>query len=560
MATVMAFTSVACSDTAPPLPPFEPEELGPSSEDLPALTGPERGAVELEIVIYTSPTPAAPGQPRYGGELRVAWTGPVIRLDPVTTDFWTTASEYHSAAVGSHLFESLFRWDESGIATPSLIDAWSVSADGLRYTFSLREGLNFHDASPVTSNDLRLSLDRWRGTGSTQSSIVRKFAPSFWLEPDGDLTLIASLQQPLPSFIDLLSAPYMSPYVMPASQALREPRETVKDLVGTGPYAFAGWRPGERVEIERYREYSPHPGATSGYTGGQIAWIDRIVWANVPGADTQTAALLSSTVDVIDGVDLSAFGTLSDDPQIQLLRREPGLRSVAYLNPASPIFLEEGTRLAAQAAIDVEAAMTALGDPELWELCPAVYWCGGELDVRDGEELYGGAGPERGRALLSDSGYEGQTVVVLGASDSAWTAPLVGPVADDLEAAGFSVERLSTDYLTFGGLLRRSGNYQVLIGWYGHWSGGSPLTDPTLSTSSRFVAEYLELVELRNRFALEIDADARLAIAREINRLRFERATAVLLGTFEHVLPVTADLQGVSLFALPHYTNAWLER
>ncbi len=559
IAAAVAVLAAACSG-APPAPPFDPADLGPSSEDLPALGGPERGAVRLEIIVYTSPTPAAPGEPRYGGELRVAWTGPVIRLDPVTTNFYTVASEYHSAAVGSHLFESLLRWDEHGAARPSLVESWSVSADGLSYTFRLREGLAFHDASPVTSEDVRMSLDRWKATGSTQSSIVRKFAPSSWLQTPTEDTLVATLQRPLPSFIDLLAAPHLSPYVMPRSQALRQPRRTVRELVGTGPYAFAAWRPGESVEIDRFRDYSPRPEPTSGYSGAQTAWIDRISWVDVPDPELQMAALLTGDVDVVDGADLSAFGELSDDPGVKVMRARPGIRAVAYLNPAAPVFQDERGRLAAQAAVDAGAAMEAMGDPELWSLCPAVYWCGTGLDVRDGAELYGGAGPERARELLSGSPYGGETIVVLGAADSAWTAPLVGPVADGLEAAGFSVERLPTDYRTLGGLLQRSGNYQVLIGWYPHWAGGSPLTDPTLSTSSRLVAEDLDLVELRNRYALESDSEARLGIVREINRLRLERATAVLLGTFDHVLPVTADLRGVALFALPHYANAWLER
>ena len=559
-AAAIAIALAACSGDAPTTTPFSPEDLGPSSTDLPELAGPERDAVRLEIIVYTSPTPARPGEPRYGGALRVAWTGPVVRLDPVTTNAWTAASEYHSAAVGSHLFESLLRWDEHGAARPSLIDSWSVSADGLSYTFRLRDGVTFHDASPVTSEDVRLSLDRWKATGSTQSAIVRKFAPSSWLQtPEAD-TLVATLQRPLPSFIDLLAAPHLSPYVMPRAQAFRQPRRTVRELVGTGPYAFTAWRPGESVEIDRFRDYSPRAEPASGYWGEQRAWIDRISWLNVPDPGLQVAGLLAGNVDVIDGADLSSIGSLGEDPAVRVLRARPGMRSVAYLNPASPIFQDELARLAAQAAVDAEAAMEAMGDPELWALCPAVYWCGGELDVRDGSELYGGADLDRARGLLAGSPYAGETVVVMGAADSAWSGPLVGPVADGLEAAGFAVERLSTDYRTLGGLLQRSGNFQVLIGWYPHWSGGSPLTDPTLSTSSRLVIEDLDLVDLRNRYALEHDRAARLDIVREINRLRLERATAVLLGTFDHVIPVTADLRGMVLFALPHYANAWLER
>ncbi len=551
--------AIACSQGAVS-PPFNPQNLGAASEDLPPLKGPDRDGIQLEIIVFTSPTPALSGEPRFGGSLKVAWTGPVIRLDPVTTHFHTFASEYHSAAVGSHLFESLFRWDENGAAQPSLVETWSMSTDGLQFSFGLRRGITFHDSSPMTAEDVRLSLDRWKSTGSTQASLVRKFTPSSWLETPDESTLVASLQEPLPSFIDLLSQPYLTPYVMPRSHAFRQARRSVKDLVGTGPYAFTAWRPGESVTIERFRDYVARPELASGYTGEQTAWIERISWVDVNDPGLQIAALLAGDVDVVDGADLSAYGRLSDDPSIQVLRGLPGNRSLVYLNPASSVFQKAQARLAAQAAIDVVAAMGAMGDGELWSLCPAVYWCDGPLDVRDGEDLYGGSGYDRAGDLLAGSDYGGETVIVLGASDFAWTAPLVPVVADALRSAGFAVELMATDYLTYGGLLRRSGNYTALIGWYGHWAGGSPLTDPTLNSTGRLVAEHDELIELRNRYALEPDSVQRLQIVRDINRLRLELATSVLLGTFDHMLPATKDLKGVGLFALPYYANAWLER
>lgn len=555
----IAMLGIACSGGEVP-PPFTAEELGASSDDLPSLRGPDGDATDLEIIVFTSPSPAVAGQARFGGTLRVAWTGPVWRLDPVTTNFFTVASEYHSAAVGSHIFESLFRSTADGAVEPVLVDTWSTSPDGLTYTFNLRPGLTFHDSSPLTSDDVRLSLDRWKGTGSTQAAIVRKFAPSRWLQIPNDETVIVTLQEPLPSFIDLLGQPQLTPYVMPRTHALREPRRTVKDVIGTGPYALAGWKQGESVTVERFRDYAARTEPTNGFAGEQVAWIDRITWVDVNDPALQTTSLLTGTVDVIDGADLSAYGRFSDDPSVDVLLGRPGLRSVAYLNPASETFLDVRARLAAQAAIDVEAVMSALGDPELWSLCAAVYWCGTELDVRDGGELYGGGDVARARELLGEADYDGETVIVLGPGDTAWTSPLVPVVVDGLRAAGFLVEEVAPDFQTYGGLIQTSSNYQVLIGWYGHWAGGSPLTDPTISTSSRFVGEDDDLFDLRSRYALETDPSKRLEIVREINRLRFERATAVMLGTFDYMLPVTSGLKGLDLFGFPYYANAWLER
>ena len=281
---------IACSDEEV-TPPWTVDELGGYPDDLPPMSGPEVDSVKLEMIIYSSPTAASPGQPRFGGELRVAWTGPVIRLDPVTKNLSTAASDYHAAAVGSHIFESLFRWDEDKSPEPVLVESWFLSSNGLTYTFSLRQELRFHDSSPVTSEDVRLSLDRWRVAGSTQSDIVRKFTPTDWLQTPDEATVIITLQQPLPSLIDLLGQPNLAPYIMPREYAFRQARETVRDVIGTGPYAHVGWRSGDRVTVERFRDYVARTEASTGYAGEQIAWIDRITWIDVNAPALQVSTL-----------------------------------------------------------------------------------------------------------------------------------------------------------------------------------------------------------------------------------------------------------------------------
>ncbi|MBM3945545.1 MAG: hypothetical protein FJ317_08690 [SAR202 cluster bacterium] len=204
--------------------------------------------------------------------------------------------------------------------------------------------------------------------------------------------------------------------------------------------------------------------------------------------------------------------------------------------------------------------MSAVADTDLWSLCPAVYWCGTPLDVRDGEEFYDQGDVEKGRALLASSGYDGEVVVLISPNNVAWVAALGDELGNVMESIGLTVERPYADFLIFSGMLSRTELYDAFPVWYGYWNGGTPLNDQALSLGNRFVAHDDDLANLQEAYASETDTAKRLGIVRDISRRRLEEAGMILLGTFPHMLPVASGLKGVQLSALPYYGNAWLER
>ncbi|MDA1188492.1 MAG: ABC transporter substrate-binding protein [Chloroflexi bacterium] len=528
--------------------------------NLPTLTVAKTAEVDVDVVFYPTPTASPPGLPRYGGELRIVWTGPVQRLDPVTGEIWSIASDYHANAISSHVFETLVGWDENHEVQPILLDSWSVSDDGKTNTLKLRDGLTFHDSIPVTAEDVEFSINRWVSGGSAQSTTVRRLALTKWLTTVDELTLTASFRNPFPAFFDLIGQPHKTPYVMPKRVAIRFGRQSVTEFTGTGPYAFEGWKHGEAVSLDRFREYQPREDETSGYAGKQTAWIDRLVWLEINDPQLQVAGLQSRQFDVIDGAPLDMYASFKQDPSLNVLLGYPGNRAVIYLDPSSGAFTSAEARQAVQTGVDVDPLMNAIAGDDLWSKCAAVYWCNTDLAVNDGADYYDQGDIEKAQTILATSDYDGEPVVLINPNNIPWVSGLGDELAITLEEIGFVVEQPYTDFLIFSGKLSGTDYYDIWPSWYGYWNGGSPYSDQTIYAQNRFVAGDAELEDLKLAYAREEDPARRLDIVRQINKLRFERPGVVLLGTFPHMLPVTNDLKGISIFALPYYANAWLER
>ena len=103
--------------------------------------------------------------------LRVIPHADLKNLDPI----WTTA--YISRNHGYMIYDTLFAMDESFTPQPQMVDTWSTSADGLVWTFVLRDGLKFHDGAPVTGEDVVASLKRWGardGMGQQLFGVIRQ--------------------------------------------------------------------------------------------------------------------------------------------------------------------------------------------------------------------------------------------------------------------------------------------------------------------------------------------------------------------------------------------------
>src|SRR5208282_5934437 len=155
-----------------------------------------------------------------GSDLRV--------LDPI----WTTAGITRNH--GYMVFDTLFALDPKFMPQPQMVGDYSVSADKLLYSFTLRDGLKFHDGEPVRGIDCVASLIRWMARDSFGQSLATAVDK---IEAADGKSFTIRLKEPFPFLLDALGkVSGLVPFVMPERLAKTDPYQQVTETVGSGPY------------------------------------------------------------------------------------------------------------------------------------------------------------------------------------------------------------------------------------------------------------------------------------------------------------------------------------
>ncbi len=181
------------------------------------LTGIKRSGLALAVALLLSTTILGPQHAQAQDEkvLRVAMHADVRTLDP----FWTTQTI--AGIHGLMVYDTLFSSDGDLNPQPQMVDTWEVSDDRLTYTFKLRDGLKFHDGSPVTSKDVVASMNRW---GKRDGAGKQLMGYTTSITAKDDKTFVWVLNAPYGLLIDILAKSGTSiPFVMREKEAMVDP-------------------------------------------------------------------------------------------------------------------------------------------------------------------------------------------------------------------------------------------------------------------------------------------------------------------------------------------------
>src|SRR5215468_10152839 len=244
--------------------------------------------------------------------LRAALHSDLKIIDPV----WTTAliSTHH----GFMIYDTLFALDEKLEVKPQMVERWSVSDDKLTWTFTLRDGLAWHDGAAVTAEDCVASLKRWAARDGMAQKLM-----SFVAElkaVDGN-TFIMRLQEPYGLVLATLGKPTSNvPFMMPKRVAETDPNTQITDTTGSGPFIFKKeqWKPGEKAVYLKNPNYKPRPEPPSGFAGGKVVKVDRVEWVWIADPQTQINALINGEIDFIEAPPHDLLALAEADPNIAL--------------------------------------------------------------------------------------------------------------------------------------------------------------------------------------------------------------------------------------------------
>ncbi|TIP79062.1 MAG: ABC transporter substrate-binding protein, partial [Mesorhizobium sp.] len=181
---------------------------------------------------------------------------------------------------GYAVYDTLFAVDSKGVPQPQMVEKWGVSDDKKTYTFQLREGLTFHDGSPVIAADCVASIRRW-GQVDAGGKLIMARAKD--ISKADDRTFTISLKEPLGTLINILvEGLYLA--VMREKDASRPATEQVTSNIGSGPFKFneALAKPGASFTYDRNAQYVPRQEPPDGFAGGKVVKVDRAVWQVIP--------------------------------------------------------------------------------------------------------------------------------------------------------------------------------------------------------------------------------------------------------------------------------------
>lgn len=265
-------------------------------------------------------------------------------LDPALVD------DGESSKVISNIYEGLLKYaPDSTEVEPSLAESWTISDDGLSYTFKLRQGVKFHDGTDFNADAVKFNIDRQIPPRVTADMSYGPFVFASVKDcvVDDPYTVTINLSQKNSAFLANLAMSLASPIVSP--KAVTDGNNSVmENPVGTGPYKFVKWNKGESVVLIRNDDY-----------WGDKAKTKNVIFRIIPDNSARVLALNNGEVDMIDGIDATVVDKITEGGN--KLFEAPGM-NVNYMayNVTTDIFKQPHVRIAVSQAINVPELVQSL--------------------------------------------------------------------------------------------------------------------------------------------------------------------------------------------------------
>jgi peptide/nickel transport system substrate-binding protein len=503
--------------------------------------------------------PAARAQ-KPGGTLRFIPHADLKVLDPI----WTTA--YITRNHCYLIYDTLFGTDEKLQIKPQMVDRFASSDKGMKWSFTLRDGLRFHDGKPVQAEDAVESLKRWSKRDPLGRLLAQHTAK---LAPVNAKTFALELSQPFGLVLEALGKPSSNvPFVMPARIAATPDTEQIKETIGSGPFRFVKdeWQPGHQVVYVRNADYVPRGDAPSGSTGGKKVNLEKVVWRYIPDQATATAALEAGEIDWFEQPSVDMAARLEGNAAITVAIQDPrGTQGWIRPNHLHPPFNNKKARQALLYMIDQQKYLqAAIGQPKYYRTCPAVFTCGGPWESTAGAEALMKQDVARARQLLKESGYDGRPVVVLDPSDISLTHGAALVTRELMTHVGFTVDLQAMDWSTV--VARRAkkdppgqGGWNMLFTWWIASDVINPAVHAGISGAGSSAwfgwPENGRMEELRLQWARATDRARQKPLAEEIQRLALDEVMYVPFGQWVSPTAFRKSVHGFLQFPAPVFWN-----
>ncbi len=505
-----------------------------------------RGALCLALCIAGCERDASTAPPGYA----------VVGLDngPVTLD-----PRYATDAIGSQigdlLFDGLTRLDDQARYFPHLAADWNTP-DPLTFEFHLREGVLFHDGTPVTAADVKATFDSVRAPDSRSPKGVSLAVIEAIDTPD-PLTVRFHLREAFAPFLDATTMG-----ILPARAVATSPTTAIAAPVGSGPFRLVEFAPDERVVLVRFEHYAVRPARLAG-----------VIFKVVPDGLVRLLEFRRGGLDLIQSaIEPDAVAWLRQQPHTEVLTRPGTGFQYLGLNLSDPRLSDIRVRRAIAYALDrkalIRTLLRGLATPASGLLAPGHWAYSGDVPTY-------GYNPKRAAELLDEAGYpdpDGDGPAPrFRLSYKTTTVDLRKRIAEAIQAqlarVGIALDIRSYEWGTFYGDIKR-GNFQIYsLSWVGvadpdiyFLTCHSSQVPPVGNNRGRFVDASVDALTERARHTLDRDERARLYA--ETQQRVAELLPVIPLWWNTNVAVLDTRLRGFELRAdgsLRSLRDAWIE-
>ena len=490
---------------------------------------------------------------RKGGDLTFALEARVPGLDQHASNSSATRN------VAMNMFETLVTRHANIIPVLELAESMDQSADGLTYTFKLRQGITFHNGKAMTSADVAASFQRYSKIGVDRSILepVDK-----WETPDAN-TFVLKLKEARPTFIEQLSAFTVPVVIIPAENV--DAAAGQLPVVGTGPFQLDEFKPDSHVKLKRFAGYKPDTRHTaiSGFGGNKEACLDTVTFRMMTEPAARTAALEVGEIQGVEDVPVASQKRLAGSKDIKLTRLELFTMNVAYPNASFPPTDNPKVRQAILAAMDFEEIMDAASDGQ-YKLNKGFQFPGMNYYSESGAENLNQKNKDKAKKLLAEAGYKGEKVTLLTNREFPYMYNTSLVMAEQLKAAGINAELLVLDWPA---ALQKS--IKETEGWNFFYTGwitvialGGPQTMRQMAAPNYVWKPKEPDAEFQAAFQTLAGGktlDERKAAFAKAQARALDQVMAIPFGAMPKTQAVRANVEGFKAYYIPRMSGVWLK-
>ena len=494
--------------------------------------------------------------------LKVVMHSDVKILDPI----WTTA--YIQRNHGYMVWDTLFAYDEKFESKPQMVEKYETSADKLTWIFTLRDGLEWTNSTPVTSEDCIASIKRWAARDSMGQKMMASVAS---LEAVDAKTFKMNMKEPYGLVLQSLGKPSSNvPFMMPKKTAETDPMTQIKleDVIGSGPFILKAdeWKPGEKIVYVKNPKYKPRSDPASGLAGGKVVKVDRVEWITIADQQTQVAAIQNGEIDMIESPGHDLLPLLAKDKNIKLFSGNPlGSQYAFRFNVLHKPFDNPKIRHAVMVAFNQEDFLKAtIGDPQYYKVCKAPFVCGTPIESNAGMEDVLNGNAAKAKQLLAEAGYDGTPIVLMQSTDLQVLTNLAPVAKAQMERAGFKVDMVSMDWQTLVGR-RTKKDPPNAGGWHAFLTSwvAADILNPVMAgyfnascDKAMFGWPCDEAIEkLRDQYSKELDPAKQKAIIEALQKRWVEAPTHVNVGQWYQPMAMRTNIDGSLISPVPVFWN-----